>query len=192
MFTNFQSQKVYLFYDNVHLIKNLRNNLLSKTRLVFPQFSVFEFNDDVIVNPGEIFWELLHDVYEKDQKLDANLRKAPKLTNKMLHPGKYKQNAQLALDIFNETTVAAISLYFPNCNDAVGFLKLFNTCWTISNSKDQYYCGNYIGRVAIQNDNNPGFLREMANRAKYQIVKNLLTQFKHLQPYKGPSCVKLL
>ena len=110
----------------------------------------------------------------------------------MLHPGKYKQNAQLALDIFNETTVAAISSYFPNCNDAVGFLKLFNTWWTISNSKDQYCFGNYIGRAAIQNDNKPGFLHEMANCAKYQIVKNLLTQFKQLQPYKGPSCVKLL
>ena len=32
---NFQSQKVYLFYDTVHLVKNVRNNLLSKKRLVF-------------------------------------------------------------------------------------------------------------------------------------------------------------
>ena len=54
LFINFQLQKVYLFYDIVHLIKNVRNNLLSKKRLVFPQFSFFEFNDDVIVNPGEI------------------------------------------------------------------------------------------------------------------------------------------
>ena len=44
---------------------------------------------------------MFHDVYEKDQKLDANLRKTGKLTNKVLHPGKYKQNAQLALDIFH-------------------------------------------------------------------------------------------
>ena len=89
------------------------------------------------------------------------LRKVPKLTNYVLHPGKYKQNVQLALDIFRETTVTAISSYFPNCNDAVGFLKLFNTSWTISNSKDQYCFGNYIGRAAIQNDNKPGFLHEM-------------------------------
>ena len=143
-------------------MKNVRNNLLSKERLVFPQFSFSEFNDDVIFNPGEISWKLLHDVHEKDQKLDANLRKAPKLTNKVLHPGKYKQNVQLALDIFHETTVAAVSSYFPNCNDAVGFLKLFNTWWTISNSKDQYCFGNYIGGAAIQNDNKPGFLREIA------------------------------
>ena len=58
LFINFQSQKFYLFYDTVHPIKNVRNNLLSKKRLVFPQFSFFEFNDDVIVNPGEISWKL--------------------------------------------------------------------------------------------------------------------------------------
>ena len=102
----------------------------------------------------------MHDVYEKDQKLDANLRKAPKLTNKVLHPGKYKQNVQLALDIFHETTVTAIGSYSQNYNDPVGFLKPFNTLWTISNSKDQYCFRNYIGRAAIQNDNKPQFLRE--------------------------------
>ena len=104
----------------------------------------------------------MHDVHEKHQKLDANLWKAPKLTNKVLHPGKYKQNVQLALDIFHETTVAAIDSYFPNYNDPVGFLKLFNTSSAISNSKDQHCFGNYIGRAAIQSDNKPGFLREMA------------------------------
>ena len=162
LFINFQSEKVYLFYDTVHLIKNVRNNLLSKTSLVFPKSCFFEFNDDVIVNPGEISWRLLHDVHERDQKLDAYLRKAPKVTNKVLHPGKYKQNVQLALNIFRETTVAAISYYLPNSNDAVGFLKLFNTWWTISNSKYRYCFDHYIGRPAIQNDNKPGFLREMA------------------------------
>ena len=60
-------------------------------------------------------WKLLHDVHEKE------------LTNKMLHHGKYKQNVQLALGIFHETTVAARSSYSPNCNDAVGLLKFFNT-----------------------------------------------------------------
>ena len=162
LFINFQSQKFHLFYDIVYFIKNVRNNLLSKKQLVFLQFSFFEFNDDVIVHPDEISWKLLHDVHEKDQKLDANLRKDQKMTNKVLHPGKYKQNVQLALDIFHETTVAAISSYFPNCNDAVGFLKRFNTWWTISNTKGQYCFGNYVGRVVIQNDNKPGFLCEMA------------------------------
>ena len=62
----------------------------------------------------------LHDV--NDQKLAANLRKAPKVNNKVLHTRKYKQNVQLALHIFHETIIAAISSNFP-----VGFLKFFNT-----------------------------------------------------------------
>ena len=66
-FINLQSQKFYLFYDTVHLIKNVRNNLLSKKQLVFPQFRFFEFNDDVIVNPDDLSWKRLHDVYEKDK-----------------------------------------------------------------------------------------------------------------------------
>ena len=39
LFINFQSQTVYLFYDTVYLIINVRNNLLSKKRLVFPQLA---------------------------------------------------------------------------------------------------------------------------------------------------------
>ena len=51
-------------------------------------------------------------MFKMFKKLDVNLRKALKLTNKVLHPGKYKQNVQLAMDIFHETTVAAINSYF--------------------------------------------------------------------------------
>ena len=41
-------------------------------------------------------------------------------------------------------------------------LNLLVLRWTISYSNDHYCFGNYIGRAAIQNDNKPGFLREMA------------------------------
>ena len=34
-------------------------------------------------------------------------------------------------------------------------VKVFNTWWTISNSKDQYCFGNYIGRATIQNGKKP-------------------------------------
>ena len=63
---------------------------------------------DVIVNSSEVSWKfILHDVHDKDTKLDAYLKKAPKLSNKVLHPGKYKQNVQLTLNIFHETTVTS-------------------------------------------------------------------------------------
>ena len=91
------------------LSKMLEITCLAKSGLYFDNSAFFEFNDDVIVNPVEIYWNLLHDVHENDQNLDANRRKAPKLASNVLHPGKYKENVQLALDIFHETTAAAIS-----------------------------------------------------------------------------------
>ena len=40
---------------------------------------------------GEISWKLLHDTYEKDCTLQANLSKVPRLNLKVLHPGNNKQ-----------------------------------------------------------------------------------------------------
>ena len=42
-FTNpADNTKTYLFSDNVHLIKNIRNNLLNGKKFVFPSFNFFD------------------------------------------------------------------------------------------------------------------------------------------------------
>ena len=46
--------------------------------------------------------------YENDLKLQANLNKAHKVTYRVVHPGNNKQNASLALALFQKTTYAAI------------------------------------------------------------------------------------
>ena len=79
--------KTYLFYDSVHFIKNIRNNLLSRKKLVFPSFDFNEFRDNIHVPNGYIDWTLLHLVYERDQNLNAHLKKAHKLTYRVTHPG---------------------------------------------------------------------------------------------------------
>lgn len=96
--------KVYLMYDSVHLMKNIRNNLLKYKRFIFPAFTFSDFIDDISCEAGEISWKLFHDVYEKDLKLQGNLKKAPKLSARALHPGNNKQSVPLALSIFHETT----------------------------------------------------------------------------------------
>ena len=166
LFIYYQTQKIYLYFDPVHLVKNIRNNLLNNKRFIFPSFEFFGFYDDITVKSGEVSWKLLHDVHEKDILLGANLRKAPKLSNKVLHPGKFKQNVQVALDIFHETTTAAIKCYYPDRQDAADFLHLINVWWTISNSKDQYNFSNRLGNAAVKDDNKPAFLREMASWLK--------------------------
>ena len=158
---NFNGQKIYNLYDSVHLIKNIRNNLLSAKRFFFPSFKFDGFYDPVSVDAGEISWRLLHDTYEKD--LPANLRKSPKLNPKTLHPGNNKQNVPLALNIFDESTVAGILSYFPGESAAAGFLKLINKWWTISNSKFMINTNNRLGNAAIRGDNKSAFLRSFAN-----------------------------
>ena len=89
----YESQKIYLCFDTVHLIKSIRNNLLNNKRFIFPAFTFEKFNDLIHVEGGKISWKLLHDTYEKDCTLEANLSKVPRLNLKVLHPGNNKQRS---------------------------------------------------------------------------------------------------
>ena len=84
--------------------------------------------------------------------MQANLRKAPKLTYEAIHPGNKKQNVQLALNIFHETATAAISSYFPDREDATEFIRLINTWWNISNSKYQFDSHYRIKNAVVLGD----------------------------------------
>ena len=91
------------------------------------------------------------------------MRKANKLTYKVLHPGDNKQSVPLALAIFDPTTSAAIESYFPESNAAAQFLRLINLWWTISNSKQQFNMNFHRGDAAKANDCKPTFLRKLAD-----------------------------
>ena len=100
---NSKGHKIYNLYDGVHLIKNVRNNPLRAKRFIYAEFDFADFEDVIHVEAGEISWRLFHEVYEKDETLLANLKKAPKLSQKTLHPGNNKQSVSLALNIFHES-----------------------------------------------------------------------------------------
>ena len=162
LFINILSQRIYLFFDTVHLIKNVRNNLLNKKRFMFPEFQFTGFDTEIKVESGEISWKIFHDVFEKDSELDANLKKATKINNKVIHPGKFKQSVNVALGMFHETTTTAIKSYFPKRSDIASFLSLFNTWWIISNSKSKF-SNNRLGNAAIRHDHKPEFFRAFAD-----------------------------
>ena len=90
---------------------------------------------------------MLYAIYELDEKLQGNLRKAPKLTNKVTHPGNNKQDVSLALATFDETTSTAIKSYYPNRSHAANVLKLFLEVFVICNSKQQFYTSNILGNA---------------------------------------------
>ena len=128
---------------------------------IFPPFQLSGFKDPINVPGGVIAWKTFHDVFQRDANLHANLRKAPKPTTKVLHPGNCKQNVPNALAIFDETTIAAVKSYFPE--KAGKFLTLLSKWWVLSNSKARYSTANYLGNAAVTGDKKPSFLRAMTD-----------------------------
>ena len=109
---------------------------------------------------------MFHEVFEKDSLLPGNLRKAPKINAKTLHPGNNKQSVPLALNIFHETTISAIKSYFTNESAAAEFLNLINSWWVISNSKDKYNKNNRLGHAPVAGDGKPSFFLAFAEWLK--------------------------
>ena len=155
-------KKTYLLYDPVHLLKNIRNNLLAAKKFVFPAFE-FKMNEISVSCPsGYITWGDLHRIYDRDLEQQANLKKAPKLTYQSLHPGNNKQNVPLALSIFHETTIVAVESYFPERKDISGFLSIINAWWKISNCKERFD-PNPLGNAVMLGDGKVEFLLYFAS-----------------------------
>lgn len=70
------SSPTYLFFDSVHLLKNIRNNLFSNKKFVFPKFQFKYRNIEINCPHGYISWSDIRSIYDRDLDADANLRKA--------------------------------------------------------------------------------------------------------------------
>ena len=166
--------KTYLFFDNVHLVKNIRNNLLNARKLVFSPFD-FHVNEHrkISFGGGYIAWADLKYIYEEDSQLSANLKKAYNLLYKALNPFNNKQNVSLAMAVFSETTIAATKCYLPDRKDAASFLKLINTWWKIANSKKRF-CLNKLGNAMIYGNGKIEFRFSLANWLESWKLSSLL------------------
>ena len=47
LFMRFELRRIFLFYDAVHLVKNIRNNLLNYKRFIFSSFQFDGFKDSI-------------------------------------------------------------------------------------------------------------------------------------------------
>ena len=54
LFIWYELRKIYVFYDAVHLVKNIRNNLLNYKRFIFLSLKLDGFKDPFNVPGGEI------------------------------------------------------------------------------------------------------------------------------------------
>ena len=127
---------IYLIYDTVHLIKNIRNNLLATKCFQIPELETSLMDVAIKITSGSIHWSIFHSVHEKDLALECHVRKAPKILYQALHPGNNKQSVPLALSIFDLTTITAIHQYFPEDKTTSPFLNLIYNWWLIVNAKE--------------------------------------------------------
>ena len=104
----------------------------------------------------------MYNIYDLDKELKGHLRKAPKLSYQALHPGNNKRNFPLALSIIHETSIAASKSYLPNRADVANFLTIFNTWWTISNSKHRF-TSNVLGNAIVLKNIKTEFYRVLAD-----------------------------
>ena len=123
LFIWYELRKINLFYDDVILVKYIRDNFLNYKRFIFPSLKFHGFKDPINVPGGEIKWKSFHGVHVKDALLETNLRKTSKLTGKVLHPGNCKRSVSTALVMFYKATTAAIQFYFPDESSTVELLK---------------------------------------------------------------------
>ena len=156
------STKTYVLFDSVHLLKNVRNNLLNSRKFVFPAMDFSVCGSSIVSEVGYITWGDLHKIHDHDQKNDAHLRKAPKLSYQALHPGNKKKCINFASAIFHETTIAAYQGLSPDRIDMTNFLKLINVWWTCTNSRSRY-TSNFLANAMIPEDDKLDFFRKLAD-----------------------------
>ena len=152
--------KIFLFFDSVHLLKNIRNSLLNKKKFVFPAFTFEISNISVSSKEDYIAWSDSYKVYNKENALNAKLRKAPNLTFKALHPSDNKQNVNVA--IFQETTIAACDSYFPDRAEMSNFRRLISCWWTIANSRKKL-TPHFLNNAVILNDGKIDFYKRLSD-----------------------------
>ena len=73
-----------------------------------------------------------------------------------------KENVPLALEVMHETTITAARSYFPNRRDVANFLEMFNTWWTILNSKKRFSL-NILEMLWSMGTKKTVFLRTLAD-----------------------------
>ena len=132
VFIEFEVPKVYLMFDSVHLMTNVRNHLFIAKRLIFSSFNFNGLLEEVNVTEGNIYIGLycikFTNVTMNYMLICERLRN---LLSILYIRVINEQDVQRALNFFHATTGRAIKEYFPAEKSSSKFLKLFQTWWTI-------------------------------------------------------------
>lgn len=160
---DFPNDYIYMLYDTVHILKNIRNNWINKSdadkTFYFPHF-----------NDNKILLACFSDLRSLESQ--NFLQKSFKINHKSLYPtNTERQSVQLAVNIFDRTTIAALhSANNENFEGTIHFLEIFNKWWTIVNNK------HANSAVFNGNDENVAFLQKFLK---------FLERWKNLNMFNG-------
>lgn len=127
--------KTFLTFDSVHIIKTIRNNWLNQKdtekTFLYPSFTNHE-------QKKQAKFSVLREIYKKES--NQLLKTAPKLNFKTVFPTILeRQKVSLAINVFDESTIAAVRLHTGNEEDGtLTFLEIIHQWWTIMNIKDKF------------------------------------------------------
>lgn len=126
---SYVDRTIYCVYDSIHVLKNFRNNWLNQ-RDDDKSFFYPSFQDFSIIQQAT--FKDIRDVYHSEKR--SMIKKAPKLNMKSLYPTRFeRQRVSLALNIFDLTTIAALSTI--DDPDTAEFLEVIQVWFTIMNNR---------------------------------------------------------
>ena len=141
--------KLYLIYDPVHLLKNIRNNWVSEKSQTL---KLFDFESSTYIYAK---WKDTVDIYKEE--LDIVL-KSTKLNRQSLWPNNFeKQKVHLVLNVFDEKVVARLEQ--KDCPETACFLKIIIRMWKILNisSPNSGERLNNVDQLPIRTDDDSRF-----------------------------------
>lgn len=126
--------KTFCTFDSVHVGKCLRNNWLNQKdpekTFRYPCFSDFK-------RTCSAKFAILREIYSKESGL--LIKTAPKLNFKTVYPCNLeRQQVGLALNVWHESTIAAVKRHTDEENETAAFLEIIWTWWNIMNIKNKY------------------------------------------------------
>ena len=158
--SNDEFSMLFLLYDPSHLLKNIRNNWHTE-KMQKLKFTCPEDGSTVTA-----LWSDLVKIYKSEEH---SLAKSTKLNYATLFPTNFeKQKVSLAMNIFNEKTVAELKV--QGCNETATFVDHVTKLWNCLNvkSKDAGRNLNDRNREPFKSleDERYKFISDMADRFK--------------------------
>ena len=154
--------ELYLLYDPTHLLKNIRNNWHTE------KMQKLKFTDPATNQTVTAKWSDLVNIYNSEKD---SIVKNTKLTHATLYPTNFeKQKVSLAMNIFNEKTVAALEL--KGFKDTAIFVRAVTNLWNCLNVKKKYTGKNL-------NDKNR-YPFESVDDVRFQNILNIAEKFKEM------------